>query len=1361
MQRIIRDVEWQGKTVKQILEESFIREVLGNPEDLTIFCNDARIPSEEWKTFVPPGGTVLIIKVVPRITLLAGFIATSVFGAASLATASFGIAFASYAIATVVVVGALAGLNILLGKLFGPKQQSLDGSGQGSPALLLGGSRNDARPFEPVPRIYGSWQYTPPFAGNPFTTTKGKFQILQELFTFGYGPLQLSNFRIGDAPFSDFLDAELEIREVTATDNRFNLYPTLVADQNPGVLFRDEFGGTPWSVRTTSENATRIQVDLLAPNGLMRINEHGKKRDHSYRVEVQYRPTGTGEHAWIALRNDTISKKDPNAFFLNYTWDVAKGQYDVQIRLQSVHAQNNYTKDRNGTGQDASSLLTDLQWVSLKSFEEGEALEHPGTVGVAIRLQASEQLNGIVDEFNALAESKLPLITAGGTLTEQQVTRNPAPMALNILMGSANGNPIPLSQIDLPAFYDWQEFCTANDLNCDVVFDFSTSVFDAFNTVARVGRAALIFKDDKWSVMVDDGNTTPVQLFTPRNSSNFGINKIFSPPVHAVRARLPDRTNNFRAQEIVVFNDGYSAKGEVPGTVAATEYESVDQILGITEGEQMHEHIRYEMLSARFRPEVFTLDCGLDVIVCNRGDVVRVRHDVPLFGLGQGYVASVTTGGGGSVTGVTIDDNVTFEFGKTYAVEVRKNQDTSFITSGVTNPSTGTEVLTNVLTFTTPLASGSVNQGDLLAYGLSNAVAANLRVVGIEMKDDLTATVTMVAAAPEIQTALASGTAPPFNPGITIPAGFGTLPPAKPEILSTQATIKGYSGDGEPIIRVRNFIVPGTTTSGSGLAPTTGFFSQWRIHSPIGSGTVSQTEQAFGLEHPWITLPEVSVQSGEIDFEFEGTDAYDFRVWALSPKRIKSVTAAAIVAGTIIDSEINAPTNLRIETVYGSDAFGSQPAMRIRWDDPQTRSAIRYIVRYRFQSNQTLVQETFENQFDVVEARRGLYTISVQAIDLGGNLSEELEGTFAFSPDVPLDPLRVTGLELTGQHDGTEFGGKDIKLQWRINSSVHGDGLEGTNFGEVADSGAQDPFFLEYVIEVLHPETNEIVRTVRTLNPFFTYTFEMNAEDFPSETVNEFWGGNPLLTCLAFNDLGPDVNEALGTSSPQLLNLHNMWSISLWVKKTALAAGSNVRVLSIRTDFTNVNHIEILSLAERLRLLINSSVGVDLKDFDWIGAPDGAGAFGLDTWKHFVITWNGTLGVGFDVNVYMNGVSITGSANKGTDVAGTQTNSARHIGICGLAGSLTSNNAPFRVLNVGMWSTVLNQEEIFAIFHAQETADLTINSGAYSSRSTLVHYYPFHLNSPGSFGNDHGILPVNLPTESNLDASNVLPDVPI
>jgi len=126
----------------------------------------------------------------------------------------------------------------------------------------------------------------------------------------------------------------------------------------------------------------------------------------------------------------------------------------------------------------------------------------------------------------------------------------------------------------------------------------------------------------------------------------------------------------------------------------------------------------------------------------------------------------------------------------------------------------------------------------------------------------------------------------------------------------------------------------------------------------------------------------------------------------------------------------------------------------------------------------------------------------------------------------------------------------------------------------------------------------------------------------------------------------------------------------------------------------------------------------------------------------------------------VDGIDVTSGATKTTDVAGSQSNSSRNIGICGLAGSLTSNNAPFRVLSVGMWASVLDPDEIAEIYHARNDADLTVNSGHYSSASTLVHYYPFHLNGPGSFGEDHGILPVDLPTESNIDATNVLSDAP-
>ncbi|KKL05543.1 hypothetical protein LCGC14_2604990, partial [marine sediment metagenome] len=233
--RVVRDVPFQGWTVREHILQFVDEAVLDNPENkIVVIVDDERIPREEWDTTIPPAGSLLGIVAVPQVTALAGLLVSAGIGAT-----------AATIIATVVIMGAMIGLNILLGILLAPKAP--DGSDGGSNALLLSGAKNELRPFRSVPRVYGNWRFSPPIAASAITEPSGdRFQTVRQLFTWGPGPLLIENLKIGDTDFDSFVDAESETKTITAGDKVVSLYQRLAQDLSPDVLLRDQHPRTEW-----------------------------------------------------------------------------------------------------------------------------------------------------------------------------------------------------------------------------------------------------------------------------------------------------------------------------------------------------------------------------------------------------------------------------------------------------------------------------------------------------------------------------------------------------------------------------------------------------------------------------------------------------------------------------------------------------------------------------------------------------------------------------------------------------------------------------------------------------------------------------------------------------------------------------------------------------------------------------------------------------------------------------------------------------------------------------------------------------------------------------------------------------------
>lgn len=112
--------------------------------------------------------------------------------------------------------------------------------------------------------------------------------------------------------------------------------------------------------------------------------------------------------------------------------------------------------------------------------------------------------------------------------------------------------------------------------------------------------------------------------------------------------------------------------------------------------------------------------------------------------------------------------------------------------------------------------------------------------------------------------------------------------------------------------------------------------------------------------------------------------------------------------------------------------------------------------------------------------------------------SSEAEGTIVPPNVIP----RVSGLELFGQGNNTEFTGRHAKFTWRESSLTRS-----YDFGDEpngADSGARDLYFMDFEVRMYagdvllrHPE--------HVTDNFYEYTYEKNAEDYAAQHSGA-WG---------------------------------------------------------------------------------------------------------------------------------------------------------------------------------------------------------------------------------------------------------------
>jgi hypothetical protein len=405
-----------------------------------------------------------------------------------------------------------------------------------------------------------------------------------------------------------------------------------------------------------------------------------------------------------------------------------RAQYTVRVTRQSTDWGNSAANNRSGN----------LAWSVLRTIRYAAPSSLP-TTKLAMRIQATDQLNGTVSQFNLLVSQVIP-VWNGSAWTNQQ-SSNPAWLFRWVLRDCpANPRPVDPSRIDDAGLIEWGAECDAKGFSFNYVNDQVTTVFALLQIICACGRASFTVVDGKYSVVRDVAQNVPVQIFTPRNSSNFQGTRAFVDVVHALRVQFINPQAGYQQDELIVYDDGYDATN-------AAKFEQL-QIPGCADAPMAWKLGRYHLAVARLRSNSYSWATDVEHLICNRGDLVYFASDVIAMGLGWGRVKSIMLDGNGNVTQLTVDEPQTVsDLTKTYAMRFRC-QDGSAKLSVVTF-----QVDQAVSAFVLSTPTPGINPGDLFLFGVQGQDSVPMLINKIEPTTDLAAKVTAVDAAPAVLSA--------------------------------------------------------------------------------------------------------------------------------------------------------------------------------------------------------------------------------------------------------------------------------------------------------------------------------------------------------------------------------------------------------------------------------------------------------------------------------------------------------------------------------------------------------------------------------------------------------------------------------
>lgn len=564
---------------------------------------------------------------------------------------------------------------------------------ESSPTYAISGGRNRMRPWEPMTLIFGRHKVVPDYGANYYAQQVGDDQYLNQIFHFGLqaGSVSLSSLRIGDTPIENYQGVQIQ---VSGTDGRLSMFPGNVDTLQGFVLqsgvvnsrttARDvthidvELAASLFYVRDDGgidgrQSQVRIQyrpvggawVDIgLLQDAIYATHYWGldwlPTTDWAGGLQFSYGSTNPSDHyegepglihpgddynpptygswhwkphpfslgqPWQGIAPDPIlgyssspgvrlygAKQDPTRQTVG--WDVARGQYEIRVWKESPDI-----KDSRESNETAVSQILVYQT---------DDATYAGQLRLAMRIKATSQLNGAVDELSAIAQVYCPVWN--GSAWVWAATSNPAwsylwfargkvdPYTGNRVYGACLGD----DQIDIEAIKAWGTWCDAKGLTFDYVLDRKMSSAQVLQIIARAGRASPTWQTGKLGVIWDAADLPVVAMFGPFNikAGSFKVDYIADGTVDEIVVNFANRDKDYDMDEVRV---------RVPDATTTNNPLQLD-LDGCTNAVMAGKEANLLAASQVWHRRRVSWETDIEGWVAGRGDVCQMSHDLTVWG---------------------------------------------------------------------------------------------------------------------------------------------------------------------------------------------------------------------------------------------------------------------------------------------------------------------------------------------------------------------------------------------------------------------------------------------------------------------------------------------------------------------------------------------------------------------------------------------------------------------------------------------------------------------------------------------------------------------------------------------------------
>ena len=737
-----------------------------------------------------------------------------------------------------------------------------------SQAYSISGAQNSANVNGVVPLILGRHRVTPPLGAKSWTKWEGNKQFFYMLVVWGHKDIEVSDFRLDETPLENYTGVDHQFHQATTGDD-MRYFSKSYDEQTVGAVVKKSDGWVTRSIgecedisvdlaltkgcTTISQTdgspgwrSVQVQIQYADEGG---DNWVGMGATH---VNIKAASSQTNGVIFISANLNgelkfytiwDIVKEDGNKYPINIypakddsiigcdvtvseDWraSVTSGVYapssttiseatlDLVVRnyaVEGLERKKRQVRIRRLTGDTNSSYIRDeITWNVVRAVLNQPAFATPIPICASeLRILATEQLSGYVDNFNALCHSKIPDWDEGTQEWVTRTTSNPASI-MRYLLTTRQGlaEPYTLAKMDDATLIELHKYAEENGCEFNFVADSELNTWARLVQVLSPARAAPTTDVDAlWGVVIDKAGKEPVQMFTPRNSWGWKVDRGFVKMPHALRVKFLDETQDYDEVEQFVYMDGYSADG-ADGTEKASYVIEWDYP-GVTSWEKLYQLAREHLARIMYRATTLTLNTDWEWMACNRGKLVRVYSDILMntFGTARiqrlvydidgeemviGRVEDIPLNENGDPLipiGVQLDDTVVYSEPSParYGITIRNEQ--SVVTTYELNPEYGEEER-DTLYFKYTLSAANIPQlRSLVSVSLlESGVQEDYLVASISHGDNNSAELTLIPYEIDNIKAAASGPIPPYTPSIILDVVRGKALPT-PTIVQVRS----------------------------------------------------------------------------------------------------------------------------------------------------------------------------------------------------------------------------------------------------------------------------------------------------------------------------------------------------------------------------------------------------------------------------------------------------------------------------------------------------------------------------------------------------------------------------------------------